>query len=62
MSNILSDKVIEQIIVIKNEGKFNMFSAAEVQHEAHLKNFDELYFLIEYHKKEYSRFILTGER
>jgi len=59
---ILSDKVIEQIIFIKNEGKFNMFSAAEVQQEAHHKNFDELYFLIEYHRKEYSKFILTGER
>jgi len=62
MSNILSDKVIEQIVIIKNEGKFNMFSAAEVQREAHHKNFDELYFLIEYHRKEYSTFILTGER
>ena len=62
MSNILSDKVIEQIIVIKNEGKFNMFSAVDVQREAHLKNFDELYFLIEYHRKEYATFILTGER
>ncbi|GEM_PF-333717 len=59
---ILSDKVIEQLMEIRNEGKYNMFSVIEIQQEALRKSFDELFFFIEHHRKEYSKFILTGER
>jgi hypothetical protein len=59
---ILSDKVIKQIMVIRAEARFNMFSATDIQREAFEKGFFELAVFIEEHKKEYCCFILTGKR
>lgn len=59
---IMSDKVIEQVLVIRAEAKFNMFSAADIQREAFEKGFNELVVFLDKHKKEYSKFVLTGER
>lgn len=59
---IITDNIMEQILEIREEGNFNMFSANEVQREANDKGFHELVMLIAENKKAYAQFILTGER
>ena len=58
----MSDKVFEQILVIKNSGVTNMFDVNTVQNEANRLGYYDLVIYIEEHKKEYANFILTGER
>lgn len=57
----MDSKVKEQILAIRKTGLTNMFNTLAVQRIAHEKNFFELVILIEEHKDEYARFILTGE-
>ena len=59
-SNIITDKIKEQIVSIKNSGVCNMFDIVAVQREAFEKGYNELIILIEENKKAYSNFILTG--
>lgn len=58
----MSDALIEQILVIRADGKYNMFDATGVQREAHERGFYELVVFIEECPDRYSRFILTGQR
>ena len=54
-------KVKEQILAIRDTGLANMFDLPVVQRLAYERDFYELVCWIEDHKKEYVRFILTGE-
>ena len=54
-------KVKEQILAIRDTGLTNMFDLPVVQRLAYERDFYELVCWLEDHKKEYVRFILTGE-
>ena len=58
----MSDKVMEQILAIRDSGVTNMFDTNFVQQEANRLEFFELVLFIEDYKSEYVHFILTGER
>ena len=58
----MTNKVREQILVIRNTGLTNMFDVNTVQRMAHEMNFFELVVFLEEHKDQYIRFILTGEK
>ena len=58
----MTDKVIEQIMAIRETGETNMFDIPRVQRLAYEKGYFELVLFLKEHKKEYARFILTGER
>lgn len=58
---MMTNKVREQILVIRNTGLTNMFDVNTVQRMAHERNFFELVVFLEEHKDQYVRFILTGE-
>jgi len=58
----MTDKLLEQILAIRSDAKCNMFDTVGVQREANEKGFYELVIFLEEHKKEYAKFILTGER
>jgi len=57
----MDDKVKEQILKVRDTGLTNMFDTRAVQRIANDMHFYELVIYLEEHKKEYSRFILTGE-
>ena len=57
----MTDKVKEQILVIRDTGLTNMFDTNTVQRLAYERDFYELVVYIEEHPKEYINFILTGE-
>ena len=59
---IITDKLVEQIVSIRDSGAINMFDANGVQVEANKRNFFELVILIEDNRKAYSNFILSGDR
>lgn len=58
----MTNKVREQILVIRNTGLTNMFDVNTVQRIANEMNFFELVVFLEEHKDQYVRFILTGEK
>lgn len=58
----VTDKIREQILTIRQEGKYNMFDTLGVQGEAFEKGFNELVIFLWEFKKEYVKFIMTGER
>lgn len=57
----MDEKVKEQILAIRDTGLTNMFDLPVVQRLAYDRDFYELVCWLEDHKKEYVRFILTGE-
>ncbi len=57
----MTDKIREQILAIRDTGETNMLDTVRVQRMAYDKGLYELVLFLEEHKKEYSRFILTGE-
>lgn len=50
-----------QIIAIRDTGRTNMFDINMVQYIANEIGYYDLVVFIEEHRKEYVRFILTGE-
>ena len=58
---LMTDKIIEQILTIRESGVANMFDVNRVQCEAYRKGYYELAVFLEEHRKEYAKFILTGE-
>ena len=54
-------KVKDQILAIRDTGLTNMFDLPVVQRLAYERDFYEQVCWLEDHKKEYVRFILTGE-
>ena len=57
----MSSTIKEQIMAIRDSGETNMFDVNTVQRIAMREEFYELVCWIEDHRREYSRFILTGE-
>jgi len=58
---LLTDKLREQILDIRDSGKYNMFDVYGVQKEAYISGYYELAVFIDEHKKEYAEFILYGK-
>jgi len=54
-------KVRDQILAVRDTGLANMFDVNAVQRIAYEMNYYELVNYLEEHRKEYVRFILTGE-
>ena len=54
-------KVKEQILAIRDTGLTNMFDIPAVQRLAYERGYYELVCWLEDHRKEYARFIMTGE-
>lgn len=57
----MTEKVKEQILAIRDTGLTNMFDLPMVQRLAYDRGYYELVIYLEEHRKEYARFILTGE-
>lgn len=57
----MSEKIKEQILIIRNTGQTNMFDTPTVQRLAFENEFFELVDFIETERKAYVHFILTGE-
>ena len=58
----MSEKVVSQIMDIRNSGRVNMFDVPSVQRMAFEMGFYELVCFIEEDRAAYVRFILTGEQ
>ena len=58
----ITDKLLEQIMTIRNSGKYNMFDVTGLQKEAYETNYFELVNLIEEDIRAYLNFILHGTR
>lgn len=57
----MTEKVRDQILSIRDTGLTNMFDIPMVQQLAYDRGYYELVIFLEEHRKEYARFILTGE-
>ena len=57
----MSERVKEQILIIRETGITNMFDLPVVQRLAYERDFFELVIFLEEHPKEYVHFILTGK-
>lgn len=59
--SLMTEKIKEQILAIRESGVTNMFDVNRVQYEANKRGFYELVVFLIDHRAEYYRFILTGE-
>lgn len=59
---MMTEKIREQIMVIRDSAVCNMIDTRHVQHEAFNRGFFELVLFIEDNRGEYVRFILYGDR
>lgn len=57
----MNKKIKEQILAVRDTGETNMFDVVTVQRIAYDMGFHELVVYLEENRKEYVRFILTGE-
>ena len=57
---IMTDKVYDQLIDIRNSGETNMIDYLAVQQIAFDREYFELVMYIEDHKKEYAHFVIYG--
>ena len=57
----MTEKVHDQILAIRDTGLTNMFDLPVVQRLAYERGYYELVCWLEEHRKEYARFIMTGE-
>ena len=57
----MTEKVRSQILAIRDTGLTNMFDIPMVQRLAYDRGYYELACWLEGHRKEYARFIMTGE-
>ena len=58
---IITEKVKQQILAIRDTGLTNMFDVPMVQRLAYERGYYELVCYLEEHRKEYEHFIMTGE-
>ena len=58
----MNEKIVSQIMDIRDSGRVNMFDVSAVQRMAFEKGFYELVCFIEEDRAAYVRFILTGEQ
>lgn len=59
---MISDIVVEQILLIRDTGKYNMFDIPSIQKEAYDKGCHELVAFLREDRKAYAEFIMTGKR
>ncbi len=59
---MMNEIVKKQILAIRDTGRTNMFGVNMVQFLANEYGYYELVMYLEEHRKEYVRFILTGEQ
>ena len=59
---MMCEIVKKQILAIRDTGRTNMFDVNMVQFLAKEYGYYELVMYLEEHRKEYVRFILTGEQ
>ena len=57
----MNEKIKEQILIVRDTGRTNMFDTTAVQRIAYELNLFELVVYLQDHKKEYVHFIFTGE-
>ena len=57
----MNEKIVSQIMDIRDSGRVNMFDIPSVQRVAFESGFYELVCFIEENRAAYVRFILTGE-
>ena len=57
----MTEKVRDQILAIRDTGLTNMFDLPMVQRLSYERGYYELVCWLEEHRKEYARFIMTGE-
>lgn len=57
----MDTKVKAQIMKIRDSGRTNMFDTHMVQYLSNEYGYYDLVVFLEEHKKEYVRFIMTGE-
>jgi len=57
----MNSKIREQILAVRDTGLTNMFDVYAVQRIAIKMGFYDLVVFIEYHRKEYTNFILYGD-
>ena len=57
----MTEKIREQILIVRKTGRTNMFDVPTVQNIANAMRFYELVVFLEEHRGEYVHFILTGE-
>jgi len=62
MSGPMSDVLVQQILAIRDSGKYNMFDIRGVQVEANALGYYELVVFLEEDPCRYSRFIFSGDR
>lgn len=60
-TKLITDKIKEQIIAIRDSGETNMFDTRKVQEIANREEFYELVLLIEEKRLAYINFILNGD-
>lgn len=52
---MISDIVVEQILLIRDTGKYNMFDIPNIQVEAYVRGYYELVIFLEDNLKDYNR-------
>ena len=57
----MNQTIKEQILAVRDTGETNMFDVNAVMQIANREGFYELVCYLLDHKREYSRFIMTGE-
>jgi hypothetical protein len=57
----MTETIKKQILAIRDSGETNMFDTRMVQYIANREGYYELVVYLEEHRKEYVRFIMTGE-
>ncbi len=57
----MTEKIREQILIVRDTGRTNMFDVPMVQNIANEMRFYDLVVYLEEHRSEYVHFILTGE-
>ena len=57
----MTDKIIQQILAIRDTGETNMLDVGKVQEIALREGYDELFLYLADNIGAYSRFILTGK-
>ena len=58
----MNEKIVSQIMDIRDSGRVNMFDIPSVQRVAFESGFYELVCFIEENRAAYVRFILTGDK
>lgn len=59
---MISDRVVEQILLIRDTGKYNMLDIPNIKLEAYVKGYYELVEFLEDHLGGYLEFIIIGKR